>query len=300
MQNIFLILRNSNVYLKNFYLLKIRPTVRDNYFWWGSFLPFLFFLISVLYIQYFNDKEINNLFFLPKNIFIIGFIISLLALFFASFIAFQKKKISLLKFISLYFQSFLFLFFSYSYVISIDNEVFYLFASLFISIFLFIHCWCFLNNYRFNFYLILFEILIFSLQKFSWLVFLESNKLETLLFNQEIFRNIFNLPTFFWQFITSLSISLVTINSFKINSYKKYLKYLIFLCFIILQFLYIINIFSITLGYWQKTLLLIVVWDYLYKPLAREIKNILVKNFYSKFWFSTLYHFLILVIVYFS
>jgi hypothetical protein len=147
-------------------------------------------------------------------------------------------------------------------------------------------------------YYLLPQILLFSLQLYS---FLEAIKVDST-FDREFFvfwiEWIFRIDTFYWILFSGFSIAAISIFSLEINDIKKKISHWLlfgFLSFQILLFIYLLK-----LPYWYQTLLFLIVWDYIfvaYTTIAEEVKD---DRFFAKFLISSFYHCLVFLAVIFT
>ncbi len=148
-------------------------------------------------------------------------------------------------------------------------------------------------------YLLVLQIFVIIGQTFSFLNLLQADRTEIRAFSQDWLTTIFKLNNIYWLFLSSLSIALLSILSFKLVGIKKNLGLLVVffvLCSQVILLIYNFNNFT----YWYKTLLFVVFWDYIFNPFYTIASKISDPKFRPKLIISTFYHFILFLIILFS
>jgi hypothetical protein len=216
-----------------------------------------------------------------------------------SFLAFYLDHNPIFKKISLLAQSWLLLLFSYSYFLSIENRNFYPIILAFLPAFIFlIHIILFTNKWL-NIYTSLAQIILFVLQTFSLLTFFSVDRVAARSFSQDSLSTVLNLPEWFWLVICALGVSVVSVNYFKLKTAKLNLYFFSLIFWLTIQILYITQVVLFkNFFYWEKTLIFVIMWDFLLVPLGIIANNLKDDKYQPRLVVSTIYHLLLLFIVF--
>ncbi|MEI6728737.1 MAG: hypothetical protein WCK98_03790 [bacterium] len=260
---------------------------------WISLLSLLFF-ISVTYQDFFSTY-FN--FFRVRWFGVSVLVILALLTFFTSYLKHQKRVAFLLTWL----QSNILTIISYSYLLGIENKSFYPFIIAFLTALILLVNYDLFGKKKYHFYILVIQVLLFSLQSFSWINLLAASRVEVISFHEDLLSNILKLPSWLWLAVSSLGITLITISSFGYGSAKKTLIYTPFLFYIFFQmFLVVENLNFANFFYWQKTLLFLIFWDFVYLPLKYIIKNTKDDKYQPRLVVSTIYHVALVLIIYLS
>lgn len=218
-------------------------------------------------------------------------VISFLGLYFTKYPWFKK--------ISYYLQSVLLFFFSYSYFLNIENRNFYPIILTVLPVFIFfIHLTLFTDKWI-NVYTTLAQILLFVLQTFSLLTFFSVDRVAARSFSQDILATVFNLPDAVWLTICAFAVTLVSLNYFRVKTLKTILYFFGLIFFLVIQILYIADTVAFkNFFYWEKTLIFLIMWDFLLAPLNIIINDLKDDKYNPRLAVSTVYHLILLVIVF--
>jgi hypothetical protein len=207
-----------------------------------------------------------------------------------------------LNFIFIWIQSSFLSFFTFSYFLGIENRNFYpiLFAVLPVLVFL-VNLDLFGRQKYYHFTLFS-QVLLFAVQTFSLLNFFNADRISTRDFQENILSRIFSLNPIFWLILCTFAVTLVTLAYLKIDSLVRNLVFGSILFLLIGQILWLSESFDFRNSlYWQKSLLFIVVWDFLISPLQNISSNKSDDKYNPKLIVSTFYHsFLVIIVTIFS
>jgi hypothetical protein len=195
--------------------------------------------------------------------------------------------------------------FSALYFIRVNNSPFEL-LSLNLStklIFIPLACFIFFVNYhllvgqRKSLLSLVGEVILYSLTTFSLVYYFDIDATAQRAFRVDFLESIFRLPLYLWLILASTVIAFTTTFSFKIKEYIDSVSTFLFLFTAVLQASVIIN--YLTIGYWAKTLLLLIIWDYLYQPVSNFLTHPNEKLFTKRLYLSTIYHIALIALVLF-
>jgi hypothetical protein len=141
------------------------------------------------------------------------------------------------------------------------------------------------------------QVILYSLTTFSLVYYFDIDATAQRAFRVDFLESIFRLPLYLWLILASSVIAFVTTFSFKIKEHIDSISTFLFLFTAVLQASVIIN--YLTIGYWAKTLLLLIIWDYLYQPASNFLSHPNEKLFTKRLYLSTIYHIGLIAIVLF-
>jgi hypothetical protein len=260
---------------------------------WVSLLS-LFFFISVAYQEFFSTYF--NFFRVRWFGIAVLLVLALLTLL-TSYLKHQKR----IAFILTWLESNLLTIISFSYLLGIENRSFYPFIIGFLTALILLVNYDLFGKKTYQFHLLVIQVLLFSLQSFSWLSLLVASRVEVISFQEDSLSNILNLPSWMWLAVSALGITLITISSFGNLSVKKVLLYTPLLFYIFFQmFLVVENLNFANFFYWQKTLLFLIFWDFVYIPLKFITRDTKDDKYQPRLVVSAIYHALLVVIIYLS
>jgi len=256
-----------------------------------ALISLLYFLVtahSSLFEEFFPGFRIRIF---SLGIAFIVFVVSFLVIYFSNNTTF--KKFLLLA------ESLLMLFFSYSYFLSIENRNFYPIILAFLPAFIFfIHLSLFTGKWT-NIYTSLSQVLLFVLQTFSLLNFFSADRVAARSFSQDTLSLVFNLPEVVWLIICAFGVSVVSLNYLKIDKIKTNLYFFGIIFWIVIQLLYVSEaIMFKNFFYWEKTLIFIIMWDFLLAPLAFIARGLQDDKYRPRLAVSTVYHLFLVVLVF--
>lgn len=259
-----------------------------------SALSFFFFL-TVSYFEFFSRNQFLNL----RVYGIFSSVVIMLSTYLVSFLS----KWGFWKSILVWVQSNFLILFAFAYFLNINNKNFHPLA---ITVLVFLIFLTILNlfseKYFENLYLLFAKIFLFALTTFAYLEFLATNRIQSIEFNQELLAEFFNLSPLVWLVITAFAMSLFSTYSFQLKNWKSNLLYGFF--FFSLTFQLLLSINSTILHnffYWDKAILLAIIWNFLYTRIYTLAKLQPDSKFWAKTYLATGYHiFLILLVLGFS
>lgn len=255
----------------------------------------LFFFLTISYSDFFSRSQFFNL--------RIYGIVSVILIVFSSYLLSFLSKWNFWKSILVWIQSSLLIFFSFAYFLNINNKNFHPIAITVLVFLIFLTIKnLFARKQIENLYLLFSKIFLFSLTLFTYLEFLLANRVHSIEFNQELLAGFFNLTSLIWFFLTALAISLFSVYSFSLKGWKSNILYgLIFFIFIFQLLLLIQSTVLEGFFYWDKAILLVIFWNFLYIRIKTIAKKEVDLNFWSRTYISTAYHvFLSLLVLIFS
>jgi len=146
-----------------------------------------------------------------------------------------------------------------------------------------------------DFWMQMSKVFISTLFFYSWISFLNLDNTQSREFLSDYLNNLFSLSPIFWLLIGAFVIAFQTSFSIEIKQLKTQIITWIFSTIIFYQILVLINIFSFS--YWYKTLMFIVLWDFLVKPVSKVLLKTYDDKFTPKLIAHTVYHLILLAIV---
>jgi hypothetical protein len=139
------------------------------------------------------------------------------------------------------------------------------------------------------------QTMLVSLTVFSLLYFLRLDNTGQRSTNNDFLNEFFKLGAEAWLLLGAFAISLSSTLSLKIKAYYDSFAIFIFFFVTILQSEVVLNYLKI--NYWGKTLILAIIWDYLFNAVRNFLSNPHEKNYFSKLVISTLYHLGLVVLI---
>lgn len=269
--------------------------VKENTSIWVSFLVSLLAFLFFFSISY--PVEFYNIFpFISIRLF--GLYITAIILSTTLLFGILKYDFSR-EFLSTFFQSNLLTFFSFSYIMGVEQSRFFSIIIVILTGLIFLVNWDIFGEKNYFFYLTLAQVFLFTFQSFSWLNFLLSERIELLQFQQDLIKNVLTLAPSYWLILSSVAVGLISASSWqKTGPGRKFWFGLLF-AILMYQFFWIFNELNfLNIFYWQKTLLFLIVWDFLYQPTRSIVASEEDSNFQSKLWISAIYHFLLILLVF--
>lgn len=299
--------RNSTLDSKNYDWIKVMGSeTKKLIFEVSSFLKtnkeiVLATLVALLSTFYFLVTAYSSLFeeiFPGFRIRIFGLSIALLV-FVVTLVAVYLTHNSSFKKGLLLTQSVLLLFFSYSYFLSIENRNFYPIILAILPAFLFfVHLTLYTGKWV-NIYTVLSQILLLVLQTFSLLNFFSADRVAARSFSEDTLSLVFNLPEAFWLIICAFGVSVVSLNYLKLATAKLNIYFFGLIFWLVIQILYITQaILFKNFFYWEKTLIFVIMWDFLLAPLLIIAKGVQDDKYRPRLAVSTAYHLFLLILVF--
>ena len=231
-------------------------------------------------------------------------IFTLAAIFLITFLACYYSGKTIFEKISLWLQSNILTFFLFAYFIGINAVNIYvlnftlntaLAGVLFTLLIFLVNYNLFGANLR-KMYLIVPQIILISLQSYSFINLLQTDKTSLRYFSTDWISAIFSINNTFWLVLTALAISLISILGFGLKSIKTNLTFIAIFWVLGLEFLFAINNIS-GLSYWYKAIIFLIAWDFVYNPLTTIITGTQDKLFQPKLTISSVYHLILFIIV---
>jgi len=143
------------------------------------------------------------------------------------------------------------------------------------------------------------QLFVFFVQAFSLINFLADNKVATLAFREPIIEYILNLPVFVWLAICAAAVSTVSVFNVSLPAqYTNAHRWRAWAGFfvVMLGFLMLINSLSLS-SYWYKTLIMLVIWDFIFTPFQVIFEEKIDPQFQAKIRLSALYHAVLIVVI---
>lgn len=131
-------------------------------------------------------------------------------------------------------------------------------------------------------------ILLLFLQSFSIFSFIKLDRTGSRDFSQDWVANIFEINPFYLILLTTTLIAIISVINIKLEEVK--LRLLATLVFFFMIFATIVVIYALPFNYWYKTLLALVTWDFLYRPLKQIFNGVNDSKFGDKLGVSVGYH----------
>ena len=221
-------------------------------------------------------NPVNFLFFQPLRLNTI--IISAFIFIFAYLMAFLSP-FSFFKTISIWLQTIVLIFYSFSYILTIENWNFLVLASGFLTLLIFVNTWQLYTFAQNRFYLVMLQTFLFFLQTFSFLEFTQTDNTKARQITDIVVSNLFKLDFSIWIIICAMSVTLISIFLYQKGRFE-----------------FTINGFS----YWQKSLFMLIIWDFLLFRLWPISEDYYDSKYWSKTYLSAVYHGLLLIAVIFA
>jgi hypothetical protein len=231
-------------------------------------------------------------------------IFTLAIIFLITFLATYYSSKTPLEKLALWLQSNLVTFFLFAYFIGINAVNIYILnftlntalaGILFTFLIFFVNYNLFGSNVR-RMSLIVPQIILISLQTYSFINLLQTDKTSLRDFSTDWISVIFNINNTYWLIFCGLAISLISIFSFQTKSVSKNIMFISILTILNIETLFAINNIA-GLSYWYKALLFLIFWDFIYNPLNVIIKEEKDLSFRPKLIISTVYHLILFVVV---
>jgi hypothetical protein len=220
-----------------------------------------------------------------------------------TYLACYYSNWKLTKFWSVFVQSNLITLFSFAYYLRLNNSILGV-GNVIIStslVFIPLTALIFLVNLNLfgskesKIYLILPQVLVITLYTFSFLSFINLDRTDVRDFSQDWLLFLFNLPLIFWLVLGSVAIALVSTLNSNVGFDRRKIGLVVLFGFLIFQALCLI--YSLRFTYWYQTLLLIVVWDFLFHPFKLIMNQVKDPKFRPKMVVSSFYHAFLFFIV---
>jgi len=143
--------------------------------------------------------------------------------------------------------------------------------------------------------LLLPQIGLLSLFIFSFLYFIDLDRTFLRIFGQDILAQIFGLPSIIWLILTSIGLTLITVLNLEIHTLGRNLIFTLIIFWLIFQSLLLLDTLNF-LTYISKTLLFVIIWDFLFEPIKR-IATAKPDATKTQIWIWAAYHALLFGIV---
>jgi hypothetical protein len=202
---------------------------------------------------------------------------------------------SFFKTISIWLQTIVLIFYSFSYILTIENWNFLVLASGFLTLLIFVNTWQLYTFAQNRFYLVMLQTFLFFLQTFSFLEFTQTDNTKARQITDIVVSNLFKLDFSIWIIICAMSVTLISIFLYQ----KGRFEFTFF--WLILQLMIILSLFTINgFSYWQKSLFMLIIWDFLLFRLWPISEDYYDSKYWSKTYLSAVYHGLLLIAVIFA
>ncbi len=140
-------------------------------------------------------------------------------------------------------------------------------------------------------------VVLASLTTFSLVYYFDIDNTTARDFTVEPLAYIFRLPNFIWVFINAFFIGLFTTLTFKLKSIIDTISVTFIFAITLFQSGIILN--NMALGYWAKTLIFLIIWDFLYHPIHNYLKHPSENLFSRRLITSMIYHIALISLVLF-
>jgi hypothetical protein len=131
-------------------------------------------------------------------------------------------------------------------------------------------------------------VVLASLTTFSLVYYFDVDNTTARDFTIEPLAYIFRIPNFIWVFASAACIGIFTTLSFRLKSMIDTLSIVCIFTLTLFQSGIILN--SMSLGYWAKTLIFLIIWDFLYHPILNYLKHPTENLFSRRLFVSIVYH----------
>ncbi len=257
-----------------------------------TFLSLAFFLV-VSYPEMFSQSSFFSLRWYMLLVF--------LGIFSFSYLLSFRLKNSLVEAISVCLQINILVFFSFVYFLSIENRDFYPPSIIILASLIFLVAYNLFDENKLRIYLLVPQVLLFSLQTFSLIEFLTLDRVFFRNLEDNFLQSIFRLDPLFWLVFCALGIALISVFQFKLKSLYANLAFgsaIFFLCF---QMSLMINAIGLEFFlYWQKSLVFLIFWNFIFRSFFVISKEIFEPEYFVKTTLSTLYHGVLIIFVFIS
>jgi hypothetical protein len=140
------------------------------------------------------------------------------------------------------------------------------------------------------------QVMLVSLCVFSLVYYIEIDNTSQRSFSNDFLLQVFRLPTYIWLVVGAFTISIISTLSLKVKEWVNSLYVFLFFLITTIQTEIILN--NLNLGYWAKTLIVVIVWDYLFNAILSFLKYPDYNRHKIKLIVSTVYHIFLLVIIF--
>jgi hypothetical protein len=193
-------------------------------------------------------------------------------------------------------QSTILIFYSFAYYLRLNNNNIRIFDQEFTTGLIFVPLSLLIFYFHYNlfdenkrvFWLIFAQVMLILIYTFSFVDFLRVDNTFDRNFTQSWLDWIFAWPSWVWIFISSAIISYISFCNLVLEKGVK-LNFIVISFILILQALILIYFFGES-SYWKKTLLSLVVWNYLIVNLAPIAQKTRDDNYKPKLIFVSIYH----------
>jgi len=215
-----------------------------------------------------------------------------------SYLASFSTNWQLTRSIVIWLQSSFLSFFSLAYIATIENQAFFIFASFALTILIFIsNIWLFTSNQKNNF-IATSQVVLFAVQVFAFIQFISTDVTAERIINQPIVNYLLEIENIFWLILASISITLLSVYHFNLKTFTaNFLAGLTFFVLVYQTFILLNYIQFDGFLYWQKTMVLIIVWNFLFNNLYEVFAEIYSTKYTINTVSSTIYHFLLISLV---
>jgi hypothetical protein len=220
-----------------------------------------------------------------------------------SFAVFARQEWGWGRVLSCWAQSNILFLFSSLYYIRINNsQLEFLslragtaFVFLILSALIYLLVFTLIQNQNIPLYLHLAQTILIALTVFSLVYYIDADNTSERVLSYDWLTALFRLPTYLWVLTGSAAISGYSVLSLTISRW--YEKLLIFFFFTVALLNVGILLNAMTIGYWAKTLIYTVCWDYIYNPIAQRIAIKNDRQFLVRFLISSVYHMALIGII---
>jgi hypothetical protein len=196
-------------------------------------------------------------------------------------------------------QSWLVYFFTLGYFLSVDIMVFKLLVVCFATLLISVSNYYLFSAKHYPFSLLLLLVILYNVQSFSLITILQEQKAIWTGFDLPLINNPIFTSELFWLFTTITAITYTTMRHLITEKTVSSIIYASLYFYILGQVLLLIHIFSPNgFFYWHKTIVSVVVWDFLYMPFSVMIKKIADGNYSSRILVYAGYHGILLGIIF--
>lgn len=143
---------------------------------------------------------------------------------------------------------------------------------------------------------ILGQVILISLCVFSLVYYIEIDNTAKRAYSNDLLLQLFKLPSYFWLVLSAFTISLISTLSLKLKEWVN--AFSVFAFFFITTIQTEIVLSNLNFGYWAKTLVLIIVWDYLFNAILSFLKHPEYDKHKVKLIISTVYHIVLLAVIF--
>lgn len=139
---------------------------------------------------------------------------------------------------------------------------------------------------------------------FSFADVILADRTSQRLFDIPWLDNLFSIPVVYWLALAGLLIPVVSTFNLSFKKVSNYIISIIISYIFVLQSFFIVYVISLGyfdgIGYWHKSLMTFIIWDYLQGPISTALKNDKDYRYKERLFINAFYHFLLILLVLFS